>query len=134
VGEDDAGPTLEPKDMVLKSSLHAKNSYKWWVLVTVATGSVSVTLDNSILATSLPQLAAVFHVDASLISWVNLAYFVTSQSLVLTIQLIAARAIQGIGAGAGVSLSMAIAVAAFPPEERCLPPGHGVVGLHASEQ
>jgi EmrB/QacA subfamily drug resistance transporter len=111
-----------------------------------------VSLDNSILATCLPRLANVFHTDSSVIAWVNLAYLVMSQSLMLTLgkigdtkgrkkvfiigltlylagltacalsqnveQLIASRAIQGIGASTGHSLSMAIAVAVFPADER----------------
>ena len=111
-----------------------------------------MALDNSILATCLPRLANVFGTDSSVIAWVNLAYYIMSQSLMLTLakigdakgrqkvfmaglgfytfgliacalsqtvgQLIAFRAVQGIGAGTGYSLSMAIAVAVFPPEER----------------
>lgn len=44
-----------------------------------------MALDNSILATCLPRLANVFHTDSSVIAWVNLAYFVMSQSLMLTL-------------------------------------------------
>ena len=111
-----------------------------------------MALDNSILATCLPRLANVFRTDSSVIAWVNLAYYIMSQSLMLTLakigdakgrqkvfmaglgfytfgliacalsqtveQLIAFRAVQGVGAGTGYSLSMAIAVAVFPPEER----------------
>jgi EmrB/QacA subfamily drug resistance transporter len=118
----------------------------------VCIGSLSVALDNSILTAAMPRLAAVFHTDSSVISWVNLVYYITSQSLMLTLarigdakgrkrvfmtglafygfgllgcsvaqsaaQLIAARAIQGVGAATGYSLSMAIAVAVFPAGER----------------
>ena len=59
------------------------SSYRWWVLLTVSLGSISVSFDNSILVTVLPRLAAVFHTDASVISWVNLIYFITSQSFML---------------------------------------------------
>ena len=135
-----------------KPTFHARDTYKWWVLVTVSIGSLTVSLDNSILATCLPRLANVFHTDSSIIAWVNLIYLVMSQSLMLTLgkigdtkgrkkvfiigltfylagltacalsqnveQLIASRAIQGIGASTGYSLSMAIAVAVFPADER----------------
>lgn len=127
-------------------------TYKWWVLFAVSLGSLSVALDNSILIAALPQLAAVFHTDSSVISWVNLVYYIASQSLMLTLarigdakgrkrvymaglgfytlgligcaaaqnvpMLIAARAVQGVGAATGYSLSMAIAVAVFPADER----------------
>jgi EmrB/QacA subfamily drug resistance transporter len=135
-----------------KPAFHERDTYKWWVLITVSLGSLTLALDNSILATCLPRLANAFHTDSSVIAWVNLAYFVMSQSLMLTLgkigdakgrkkvfiagltfylvglvacalsqnvgQLIASRAVQGIGASTGYSLSMAIAVAVFPPEER----------------
>jgi len=128
------------------------NSYRWWVLLTVSLGSISVAFDNSILVTVLPRLAAVFRTDSSVVSWVNLVYLITSQSLMLVLarigdtkgrrkvfmtgmafytagligcacaqnvaSLIAARAIQGVGAATGYSLTMAMAVAVFPPEER----------------
>lgn len=134
------------------TDFHARSSYKWWVLATVSLGSLSVALDNSILTAAMPQLANVFHTDSSVISWVNLVYYITSQSLMLILarigdakgrkrvfmtglafytlgllgcafarsvgQLIAARAIQGVGAATGYSLSMAIAVAVFPSEKR----------------
>lgn len=60
-------------------------TYKRWVLFAVSLGSLSVALDNSILIAALPQLAAVFHTDSSVISWVNLVYYITSQSLMLTL-------------------------------------------------
>jgi EmrB/QacA subfamily drug resistance transporter len=131
---------------------HETNTDRWWVLLTVSLGSLSVALDNSILVAVLPRLAAVFNTDSSVISWVNLVYYITSQSFMLILarigdakgrkrvymaglgfytvgligcalaqnvaMLIAARAIQGVGAATGYSLSMAIAVAVFPPEER----------------
>jgi len=135
-----------------KPDFHDRDTYKWWVLLTVSLGSLTVALDNSILATCLPRLASVFRTDSSVIAWVNLAYYIMSQSLMLTlakigdakgrqkafmaglafytlgltgcalsqsvVQLIAFRAVQGVGAGTGYSLAMAIAVAVFPPEER----------------
>ena len=115
-------------------------------------GSISVAFDNAILVTALPRLVNVFHTDSSVISWVNLVYYITSQSFMLILarigdakgrkkvfmaglgfytiglvgcalaqnvsMLIAARAVQGVGAATGYSLSMAIAVAVFPAEER----------------
>ncbi|HUJ70546.1 MAG TPA: hypothetical protein VLW86_13540, partial [Syntrophorhabdales bacterium] len=61
------------------------NSYRWWVLITVSLGSISVAFDNSILVTVLPRLAAVFRTDSSVVSWVNLVYLITSQSLMLVL-------------------------------------------------
>jgi EmrB/QacA subfamily drug resistance transporter len=128
------------------------DNYKWWVLIAVSLGSVSVSLDSSILIVCLPLLARVFHTDPSVIGWVNIAYLTTSQSLGLILakigdakgrkavymtglcfytfgifacsfaqspmQLIIARAIQGVGAATGWTLTMAITVAVFPYEER----------------
>jgi MFS family permease len=68
-----------------KQAFHVRDTYKWWVLVAVSIGSIAVGLDNSILTTCLPRLATVFHTDSSVIAWVNLAYFVTSRSLMLTL-------------------------------------------------
>ena len=65
------------------SNRSESSSYRWWVLLTVSLGSISVSFDNSILVTVLPRLAAVFHTDSSVISWVNLVYFITSQSFML---------------------------------------------------
>ena len=59
--------------------------YKWWVLLTVSIGNLTVSLDNSVLAVCLPQLARAFHTDSSVIGWVSIAYFITSQSLMLTL-------------------------------------------------
>jgi EmrB/QacA subfamily drug resistance transporter len=68
-----------------KPAFHDRPSYKWWVLVTVSIGSLTVALDNSIIATGLPILANVFKTDTSVIAWVNIVYFMTSQSLMLTL-------------------------------------------------
>jgi EmrB/QacA subfamily drug resistance transporter len=61
--------------------LHDSHRYKWWVLFAVSLGSVSVSLDSSILIVCLPLLTRVFHTDPSVIGWVNIAYLTTSQSL-----------------------------------------------------
>jgi EmrB/QacA subfamily drug resistance transporter len=60
-------------------------SYKWWVLVTVSTAMLMVGLDLGVLSSCLPQLAAVFHTDTSVIGWLNITYFVVSLSLALTL-------------------------------------------------
>jgi len=62
-----------------------RDVYKWWVLFTVSLGSLTVALDQSILVTILPQLTVVFNTDSSVISWVNLVYYVMSLSLMLTL-------------------------------------------------
>jgi EmrB/QacA subfamily drug resistance transporter len=68
-----------------KPAFHDRTNYKWWVLVTVSIGSLTVALDNSIIGTGLPILARVFKTDTSVIAWVNIVYFMTSQSLMLTL-------------------------------------------------
>jgi MFS family permease len=68
-----------------KPPFHERSGYKWWVLITVSIGSLTVALDNSIIATGLPVLANVFHTDTSVIAWVNIVYYMTSQSLLLTL-------------------------------------------------
>jgi hypothetical protein len=52
--------------------MKGNGNYKWWVLITIATGSIMVAIDLSILTTCLPQLAKVFHVDSSVIGWLNI--------------------------------------------------------------
>ncbi len=67
------------------ANLTERTAYKWWVLLTVSLGSLTVSLDQSILVATLPRLTSVFHTDASVISWVNLVYYVASLSLMLTL-------------------------------------------------
>ena len=126
--------------------------YEWSVLIAVSVGTFLNALDVSILTVGLPTLTTVFKTDSSIIGWVNIAYLITSQSLMFSLarigdasgrkrmysaclalytvglllcslsrnipQIIAARAIQGVGAAGVISLSMAIAAAVFPEEER----------------
>lgn len=66
-------------------AFHEKNTYRWWVLVAVSIGNLTVSLDNSILAACLPRLAKVFHTDSAVIGWVSIAYLIASQSLMLTL-------------------------------------------------
>lgn len=42
-------------------------------------------LDLSILTTCLPHLASVFHTDTSVIGWLNIVYFIMTQSLMMTL-------------------------------------------------
>jgi EmrB/QacA subfamily drug resistance transporter len=67
-----------------KSVFHEKNTYKWWVLVAVSIGSLTVSLDNSILAVCLPRLTKVFHTDSIVIGWLNIAFLIASQCFMLT--------------------------------------------------
>lgn len=62
-----------------------KDSYKWWVLLTVSMSSNMVALDLSVLTTCLPQLGRVFNTDSSTLGWLNIVYFIMSQSLMLTL-------------------------------------------------
>ena len=61
-----------------------RNSYKWWVLATVSLGSVTVALDNTIVA-CLPHLAKVFRTNSAVIAWVNIVYFIASLGFMLTL-------------------------------------------------
>jgi EmrB/QacA subfamily drug resistance transporter len=126
--------------------------YEWSVLIAVSVGTFLNALDVSILTVGLPALTIVFKTDSSVIGWVNIAYLITSQSLMFTLarigdasgrkmmysaclalytvglllcslsrnvpDLIAARAIQGVGGAGVISLSTAIGAAVFPEEER----------------
>jgi MFS family permease len=65
-------------------AFHGKDTYKWWVLVAVSIGNLTVSLDNSILASCLPQLVRVFRTDPIVVGWVNIAYLIASQSFMLT--------------------------------------------------
>jgi EmrB/QacA subfamily drug resistance transporter len=69
----------------MKKLFFLRDTYKWWVLVTVSIGSFMALLDISLLMVSLPRLAGVFKTDSSVIGWVNIAYLITSQSLMLTL-------------------------------------------------
>jgi len=123
------------------------------------------TMDGSIVSISYPALAATFQVDAALVGWVGIAFFLASTSLLLTMgwvgdslgrdrlytlgqlmftaglvlaalsqnipQIIAARAIQGVGSAMMLSSNAAIITAAFPARERGMAFGlmGAVVGL-----
>ena len=130
--------------------------YKWLVFVAVGLSTFLSTMDT-IVFISLPELAATFEVDASIIIWVALSYFVVSVGLMFTMgwvcdgfgrnrvliigllvitishgsgalaqdvyQLIAFRALAGIGSAAITASSVATLVAAFPAKERGLAMG-----------
>jgi EmrB/QacA subfamily drug resistance transporter len=53
------------------------------VLYTVAIGSLVMALDSSVLMVCLPGLGNVFQVDPSVIAWVNVAFLLTTQGLML---------------------------------------------------
>jgi len=126
--------------------------YEWSVLIAVSVGAFLDALDVSILSVALPRLTVVFKTDSSVIAWVNIAYLLTSQSLMFSFarigdatgrkrmysaclalytaglllcslsrsapHLIAARAIEGVGAAGVIPLTTAMAVAVFPERER----------------
>jgi EmrB/QacA subfamily drug resistance transporter len=66
-------------------NINSTDIHKWWVLIAVATSSILVSMDLSILTTCLPQLATVFHTDSTVIGWLNIVYFIMTQSLMLTL-------------------------------------------------
>ena len=66
-----------------------KDSYKWWVLITVSISNLLATVDISVLGACLPHFAETFQTDSSVISWVIIAYFIMSQSIMLTFSKIA---------------------------------------------
>ncbi|HEX2966906.1 MAG TPA: MFS transporter [Syntrophorhabdaceae bacterium] len=55
------------------------------MLAAVSIGNLTVSIDNSILAPCLPYLVRIFHTDTNVISWVNIAYLIVSQSFMLTL-------------------------------------------------
>jgi EmrB/QacA subfamily drug resistance transporter len=61
------------------------NSYKWWVLVSVAIANLSAALDMSIVTVSFPRLTEVFHTDASVIVWLTISFAVAELGLMLTL-------------------------------------------------
>lgn len=71
-------------NLMRRFSFQEKDSYKWWVIFTMSISSNMVALDLSVLTTCLPQLAKVFHTDSSVVGWLNIAYFIMAQSLMLT--------------------------------------------------
>jgi EmrB/QacA subfamily drug resistance transporter len=62
-----------------------QGSYRWWVMATISMIMLMTNLDMSILYTSMPRLAEVFHVDSSLVGWTNIVYYIVSLSLTLTL-------------------------------------------------
>ncbi len=68
-----------------KRPFRERDSYKWWMLVTVSASAVMAALDLSILTTCLPHLASVFDTDSSVIGWLNIVYFIMTQSLMMTL-------------------------------------------------
>ncbi|OPY59202.1 MAG: Multidrug resistance protein stp [Syntrophorhabdaceae bacterium PtaU1.Bin034] len=65
------------------TSFSGNRNYRWWVVYISAFATFIVGIDSSIVIVCFPKLAETFHVDASVISWVNITYLVLSQSLML---------------------------------------------------
>ena len=61
----------------------AHSRYKWIALGAVSVGTFMMTMDASIVAISLPELAVSLHTDASTVLWVTMAYLLTSIGLLL---------------------------------------------------
>lgn len=59
-------------------------SYPWLVLATVGLGTLTSTVDGSIVNIALPTLGKTFHKDVADIAWVTVAYLLISVSLMLT--------------------------------------------------
>lgn len=61
----------------------ARSRYKWVTLGAVSVGTFMMTIDATIVAISLPELAVALHADASTVLWVTGAYLLTSIGLLL---------------------------------------------------
>lgn len=59
-------------------------SYAWLVLAIVGLGTLTSTVDGSIVNIALPTLGSTFHKDVADIAWVSVAYLLISVSLMLT--------------------------------------------------
>jgi EmrB/QacA subfamily drug resistance transporter len=64
---------------------HAQDTYKWKALVTVALGTMMVTIDASITNIAFPALTEVFHADLTTVMWVTVIFILVSTSSMLII-------------------------------------------------
>jgi MFS family permease len=64
---------------------HAKDTYKWKALVTVALGTMMVTIDASITNIAFPALTEVFQADLTTVMWVTVIFILVSTSSMLII-------------------------------------------------
>ena len=60
-------------------------SRKWWVLLSMATGTFLSTIDGSIVNVALPTLQSDFHTSFATVQWVVVAYLLVITSLMLGI-------------------------------------------------
>ncbi|HVO69054.1 MAG TPA: DHA2 family efflux MFS transporter permease subunit, partial [Aggregatilineaceae bacterium] len=60
-------------------------SHKWWVLLSMATGTFLSTIDGSIVNVALPTLQSSFHTSFATVQWVVVAYLLVVTSLLLGI-------------------------------------------------
>ncbi|MBI4732580.1 MAG: MFS transporter, partial [Chloroflexi bacterium] len=57
---------------------------KWWVLITIGTGSFMAALDGSVVNTILPVVRANFQSDVAAIQWVVTIYLLVLSGLMLS--------------------------------------------------
>lgn len=50
--------------------VHSSDRYRWWVLISVLAGLLSVNITFTILAVALPRIAHEFHTDTNTMTWV----------------------------------------------------------------
>lgn len=58
---------------------------KWSILTVTSIGTFISTLDGGMMSTALPRLTLQFNTDTSAVLWVNVAFWVTSVGLMLTL-------------------------------------------------
>ena len=72
-------------DSLTPPGTSALKGNKWVVLSVISIGTFMSTLDGGMASVSYPALAEAFHTDTSTVLWVNVAYWVTSVGLLLTL-------------------------------------------------
>src|SRR6266849_2738875 len=118
----------------MKARILAEENKKWWTLAAVAVGLFMIMLDNTIVNVALPSIEHSLHMSISSLEWIVTAYALTFAALLITGGklgdlygrrkmftaglLIAARAVQGVGAALMSPATLSIITATFPPRER----------------
>ncbi|OAT85450.1 hypothetical protein A6M21_05890 [Desulfotomaculum copahuensis] len=62
----------------------SEESYKWWVLASIALGTFMGPLDGSIVNIALPSISSYFHTSLAMVEWVVMSYLLMISSLLLT--------------------------------------------------
>src|ERR1700710_916185 len=110
-----------------------------WTLGIVSLGLFMVVLDNLVVNVALPSIHRDLGASIQALEWTVNAYTLAYTVLLLTAPalapsadaLIAARAIQGVGAAIATPLTLTLLAAAFPPDRRGMAIGvwSGISGI-----